>query len=117
MAMEFFTGGTRLGKPTAKLTTAGQIRLNVNASRILELDKGDKCWIMLGYDAKSKQIGIKRVVEGTPGRRSLNRSNCAGVIAAKKFFDHFELCHIDYDKYYDVIQDEQNEMLLIDLGE
>jgi hypothetical protein len=88
MAMEFLTSTASEGKPKASLQKGGNIYLNRPARNLLKLKRDD--FVILGYDKKTNEIGIKRSTPEVIGsKRISSKNNGNALIYCLHFLDHF----------------------------
>lgn len=108
MAFEFFEEDGRGFEPKASIRKQGQIGLNQGAIKRYSFENNQ--FVLLAYDKVNNVIGIKKVVESAKGAKRvvIRNNNCS--IAAKAFFDYFEIPYKDTDSF-DMFEDKENKII------
>lgn len=106
MNFEIFREQGRGFEPKASIRKQGQIGLNQGA--IIRYNIKDDQDVLLAYDKENRVIGIKPIGEPEKGskRAVIKNNNCS--IAAKAFFDFFDIPYKKETKTYELFEDKEN---------
>ena len=116
MAIEFFRDSGRGFAPKASVRKQGQIGLNHGAVKRYELTEYTHA--VLGFDKDASTIAIKLATDSEEaGSRPVVHKQGGATIAAKSFFDYFEIPYRDKTRTYEVTRNKDTGYLTILLGE
>jgi hypothetical protein len=113
MGIEFFTKEGKGFLPKASVRKPGQIGLNKGCVERYDIKNGEH--VLLGYDREKRMVAIRRVKESQQGAKTVIVKGKSGTIAAKAFFDYFE---IPYDKgaAFEIKEDKETGFLVFIIG-
>ena len=108
MALEFFTKDGKGYMPKASVRKQGQIGLNHGAIEKFDIKNGQ--FVLLGYDGDKKMIAIKLLDKIEEGAKKVIVKGNSGSIAAKAFFDYFEIPYRKTESY-SLSSDSETQLL------
>lgn len=114
MGFEKFTQTGRSFTPKVSIWSRGQIGFNKGAVKRFDLGKFN--YVVFFYDKDTNRIGIKPIEKAEEGAVTLNQKTTGAAVGAKAFLDFYD---IDYKetRQYNVQEDKENNLLVIDLNE
>jgi hypothetical protein len=115
MAFEFFEEEGRGFEPKATIRKQGQIGLNQGVLKRFDI-KGDQP-VLLGYDRETKVVAIRLLDEPRKGsKRAVIRSNNCSI-AAKSFFDYFDIPYREQTVHFTIEKNEDKNMITFCIAE
>lgn len=114
MAFIKFTETGRSFSPKASLNPRGYLSFNEGACRRYNIEEADHAFLY--YDADEQRIGIELAKgEQKEGALNIRKRQTGATLGAKAFLDFFDI-PIKNTTLFDVIQDNESGLLVIDLS-